>query len=39
MFLRLPKPHPDPLVTSNDADPDPSIIKQKMKETFISTLL
>jgi hypothetical protein len=27
MFLSLPDPHPDPLVTSTD--PDPFIIKQK----------
>ncbi len=32
MFLHLPNPHPDPLVTSKDADPDPSIIKKKLKE-------
>ncbi len=25
----LPDPHPDPLVTSKDPTPDPSIIKQK----------
>ncbi len=29
MFLGLPNPHPDPLVTSTDPAPDPSIIKQK----------
>ncbi len=29
MFLGLPDPHPDPLVTSMDPDLDPSIIKQK----------
>jgi hypothetical protein len=27
--LNLPDPHPDPLVTSKDPAPDPSIIKQK----------
>jgi hypothetical protein len=29
MFLGLPDPHPDPLVTSTDPDTDPSFIKQK----------
>jgi hypothetical protein len=29
MFLGLPDPHPDQLVTSTDPAPDPSIIKQK----------
>jgi hypothetical protein len=29
MFFVLPDPHPDPLVTSTDPAPDPSIIKQK----------
>jgi hypothetical protein len=31
MFLGLPDPHPDPLVTSTDHDPapDPSIMEQK----------
>ncbi len=29
MFLGLPDPHPDPLVTCTDPAPDPSIIKQK----------
>jgi hypothetical protein len=29
MILGLPNPHPDPLVTSTDPAPDPSIIKQK----------
>jgi hypothetical protein len=30
MFLGLPDPQPDPLVTITD--PDPSIIKQKQEE-------
>ncbi len=29
MFLGLPDPHPDPLVTGPDPAPDPSVIKQK----------
>ncbi len=29
MFFVLPDPYPDPLVTSTDPAPDPSIIKQK----------
>jgi hypothetical protein len=29
MFLGLPDPHPDPLVTSSDLAPDPSIINKK----------
>jgi hypothetical protein len=32
MFLGLPDPHPDPLVTSTDPAPNPSIIKQKKLE-------
>jgi hypothetical protein len=32
MFLGLPDPHPDPLVTSTDPAFDPSIIKQKYQE-------
>ncbi len=27
--LGLPDPHPDPLVTSTDTAPDPSILKEK----------
>jgi hypothetical protein len=29
MFLGLPDLDPDPLVRDTDADPDPSIMKQK----------
>jgi hypothetical protein len=29
MFMSLPDPHPDPLVTSTDPAPNPSIINQK----------
>jgi hypothetical protein len=37
MFLGLPDPHPDPLVTSTDPSPDPYIIKQKnLRKTLIS---
>ncbi len=44
MFLGIPDPHPDSLVTSMDpvldAAPDPSIIKQKIvRKTLISTVL
>ncbi len=39
MFLGLPDPRPDPLVTSMDPAPDPSIIKQKEKKILISTVL
>jgi hypothetical protein len=39
MFLVLLDPHPDPLVTSTDPAPDPSIIKQNSKKTLISTVL
>jgi hypothetical protein len=31
MFLGLPDPHPDPLVTSTDPVTDPSFIKQTIK--------
>jgi hypothetical protein len=36
MFLGLPDPHPDPLVTSTDPDPalDLSIIKQNSKKNL-----
>jgi hypothetical protein len=34
MFLGLPEPHPDPLVTSTDPPPDPSIIKQNSKKNL-----
>ncbi len=40
MFLGLPDPHPDPLVTSTDlaldpaTAPDPSIIKQNSKKNI-----
>jgi hypothetical protein len=30
MFVRLPDPLPDPLVTSTDPAPDPSIMQQKI---------
>ncbi len=41
MFLDLSDPHPDSLVTSTDPDPapDPSIIKQIVRKTLISTVL
>ncbi len=40
MFLGLPDPHPDPLVTRTDPAQDPSIIKQKIvRKTLISTVL
>jgi hypothetical protein len=34
MFLGLPDPHPDPIVTSTDPAPDPSIIKQNSKKNL-----
>jgi hypothetical protein len=34
MFLGLPDPHPDRLVTSTDPAPDPSIIKQNSKKNL-----
>ncbi len=36
MFLGLPDPHPDPLVTSTDPTPDQA---KKVKKTLISTVL
>jgi hypothetical protein len=40
MFLSLPDPHPDQLVTSTDPAPDPSIINGKVvRKTLISTVL
>jgi hypothetical protein len=40
MFLGLPDPHPEPLVTSTDPDPvpDPSIIKQNNKKKTLILL-
>jgi hypothetical protein len=29
LFLGLPYPHPDPLITNTGPAPDPSIVKQK----------
>ncbi len=43
MFLSHPDPDPNPLVRGMDpdwaSDPDPSIIKQIVRKTLISTVL
>jgi hypothetical protein len=39
MFLGLLDPNPDLLVRGTDPDPDPSIIKQKIRKILIPTVL
>jgi hypothetical protein len=39
MFLGLPDPHPDPLVTSTDPALDPQTSSKNSKKPLISTVL
>jgi hypothetical protein len=37
--LGLPNPDPNPIVEDTDLDPDPSIIKQKVRKTLIPSVV